>query len=146
MNYKVLVGKYAEQQYGEKAKFGAVIITTKESKPILPDTIFAKAKQPATFPGGEEALKKYLAVNLRYPAAALKNKTEGTVQVQVILDTTGAVKRAIARQHPGDGLMEEAARLLQEGPAWIPARQNGRLVAYSILVPVAFKLDTASYY
>lgn len=146
LSWRVLVGKTAEEQYGEKAKFGVVIINTKRSESALPDTIFGKATQPAIFPGGEEGLKKYLAENLRYPAAARKNKTEGTVQVDVIVDSTGAVLRALARHYPGDGLMEEAARILREGPAWIPAKQNGRAVAYRIVVPVVFKLDPVSYF
>jgi|GEM_PF-1840790 len=47
--------------------------------------------EPAVFPGGIEALVKYIADNVKYPEKALKKGIEGKVYVQVVIDENGKV-------------------------------------------------------
>ena len=47
------------------------------------------ADKPA-FPGGEEALGKYISENLKYPEAAKANGVEGIVNVEFMVRPTAA--------------------------------------------------------
>lgn len=54
-------------------------------------TAYYKAEQMPVFPGGMEALSKFIATNLTYPAEAIENKVQGTVYVQFIVDKDGKI-------------------------------------------------------
>lgn len=65
------------------------------------------------YPGGKEALQRFLKTALRYPPAALQNKTEGSVRVEYSLNQKGKVVKATAVDGPKDGCREEAERLVK---------------------------------
>ncbi|MEO7308820.1 MAG: TonB family protein [Chitinophagaceae bacterium] len=154
----VLKGENATNLYGDKAKNGIIIIATKQSSvappislqkadPIQPDDnydrIFTKAEQPASFLGGEVGWRNYLMNNLIYPENAQVNGTQAAVKVQLTVNTDGSIRDAKALNSPGDGLAEEAVRLINKGPKWIPAKQNDRLVASRFLQTITFQLGEA---
>lgn len=146
-HYTVPTGSRAVKLYGEKAKYGAIVIDTQAYKEVdIYERVFAQSNNPAVFPGGDEGWKKYIAANLKYPELARKNKTEGTVRVHVQIDVNGKVKEAFAHNNLGDGLEKEATRLLMEGPDWKPAEYKGKKVAYALTVQVPFKLDATNYF
>lgn len=65
------------------------------------------------YPGGKTALQAFLRANIRYPEAAKKNKTEGTVKVKYSLNQRGKVMQAVAISGPQDGCREEAERVVK---------------------------------
>lgn len=97
---------------------------------------------PAEFPGGEEAMKKFIADNLKYPEEAAKAKVEGTVLVGVTFDAKGhRIMVGIANNPTGNAaLAQEAYRVVNSMPEFKPATRNGEPVGYSITIPVSFKL------
>ena len=97
---------------------------------------------PAEFPGGEEAMKKFIADNLKYPEEAAKAKVEGTVLVGVTFDAKGhRIMVGIANNPTGNAaLAQEAYRVVNSMPEFKPATRNGEPVGYSITIPVTFKL------
>lgn len=105
------------------------------------DTVFVKVEMPAEFPGGIDAWRRYLERNLQYPDAAVSDETQGVVRVQFVIDTEGNVSDVVALNDPGNGLAEEAIRIIARGPKWIPAEQNNRKVKYRHSQPIIFRLD-----
>lgn len=72
-----------------------------------------KSIQPPNYPGGRKALDEFVRVNLMYPDAALKSKTEGSVIVDYDVDIFGKVISAKVRQGIGNGCDDEALRIVR---------------------------------
>ncbi len=105
------------------------------------DKVFTKVENPAEFPGGQGEWTRYLQKNLRYPDGAIDNGTQGVVRVQFIVDREGNISEVQPLNDPGDGLAEEAVRIIKKGPKWKPAEQNGRKVIYRHIQAVTFRLE-----
>ena len=60
------------------------------SKPSK-EPIFEQVEQPPIFPGGESAMKAYLAANIQYPQEAFEKKIEGRVVVGVVVKKDGLI-------------------------------------------------------
>jgi TonB family C-terminal domain len=105
------------------------------------DKVFTKVENPAEFPGGPDAWRRYLERNLQYPDDAQENGTQGVVKVQFIVDKEGNISEVQALNDPGDGLAEEAVRIIKRGPKWTPAEQNGRKVIYRHIQAITFRLE-----
>lgn len=158
-------GESAIEKFGEKGKNGVIKITTKKTgKEIAeaaiieaidklqevtvvgyktePNVVFTKAETPATFPGGSNGWMSYLKDQLRYPEAAQKTGTQGTIRVQITIEKDGSLSEVKALDNPGGGLAEEAVRVLKQGPKWNPAEQNGGKVANRLIQSITFKLGT----
>ncbi len=123
-------------------KPAAAADTTPLKEPhITKQEIFTFVEQPPTFPGGDEALNKYLASNIRYPKAARDKKIGGTVFVSFVVADDGRVlfvKTVGAKK--GGGLEEEAMRVVKKMPKWTPGKQNGRNVNVQFNLPIRFTL------
>ncbi|MEL6355510.1 MAG: TonB family protein, partial [Bacteroidota bacterium] len=65
------------------------------------------------YPGGTQALQKFLREHLRYPKQALAQGVEGTVKVEYSINQAGKVIKAKATEGPKDGCREEAVRLVK---------------------------------
>ncbi|MCU0334380.1 MAG: TonB family protein [Chitinophagaceae bacterium] len=105
------------------------------------DKVFTKVENPAEFPGGPDAWRRFLERNLQYPEAAQESGTQGVVRVQFIVDKEGNISEVQALNDPGDGLAEEAVRIIKKGPKWTPAEQNGRKVIYRHIQAITFRLE-----
>jgi protein TonB len=105
------------------------------------DKVFTKVENPAEFPGGPDAWRRYLERNLQYPDNAQENGTQGVVRVQFIVDKEGNISEVQALNDPGDNLAEEAVRIIKKGPKWTPAEQNGRKVIYRHIQAITFRLE-----
>ena len=92
------------------------------------------------FPDGN--VQQYIAWNLHYPEKALKNKVEGKVFVQFVIDTTGKVVEPKVIKSVSPELDAEALRVVSGMPAWKPGMQRGKPVRVSFTLPVIFKLPT----
>ncbi|MCB0534652.1 MAG: energy transducer TonB [Lewinellaceae bacterium] len=69
--------------------------------------------QQPEYPGGPKELTKFIYQNLRYPAAAVAAKIEGTVYIEYDIDYKGNVVDTRVLQGLGHGCDEEAARVLR---------------------------------
>lgn len=114
-----------------------------EAPPPPPkEQIFTFVENPPTFPGGEEALQKYLRKNVRYPHMASENGISGTVFVTFVVDSEGKIKDVkTVGAKKGGGLEEEAVRVVKGMPDWKPGKQNGRNVSVQFNLPIRFTLQ-----
>lgn len=65
------------------------------------------------YPGGNEALKKFISRHLKYPKEALDKKIEGSVHLSYSVDDNGNVTHASIEKGLGYGCDEEALRLVR---------------------------------
>lgn len=92
------------------------------------------------FPGGEAAMRKYLADNLVYPMQARRDEVSGTVHVSFVVNTDGAVVDVKLVRGVGSGCSEEALRVVRAMPKWKSGRHNGHSVRVKMTIPVKFVL------
>ncbi|RPE12311.1 TonB family protein [Chitinophaga lutea] len=104
--------------------------------------VFTFVEQPPRYPGGEEALFRYLNQSIKYPPMATEKGISGTVFVSFIVKNNGAIMDVRTVGTPkGGGLEEEAIRVVQAMGNWIPGKQNGRNVAVMFNLPIRFVLE-----
>jgi TonB family protein len=121
--------------------------TAPRAKPIIKrpkkedNEIYESAEHMPTYPGGVDALKKFIDEHMHYPQEALADGVEGIVQVSFIVEKDGSTTdfEVLDEHHPA--LEAEAVRILQQMPKWNPAKQNGVKVRVEYVVPVKFNLS-----
>lgn len=98
--------------------------------------------EKAEFPGGEEALQRFIAENISYPSMALENDQQGTVNVMFVVDKSGKVKNIqILGSKKGFGLEDEAIRVIKATSGkWKPAKQRDKPVNMRFRIPVKFQI------
>jgi len=107
------------------------------------DKEFKTVQIQAQFPGGPEAWQKYLQRNLRAEVASDNGAPPGnyTVLVSFLVDKEGNISEVKAENNPGYGTSDEAVRVIQRGPKWKPAVQNGRNVIYRQKQSITFSIS-----
>lgn len=104
------------------------IVTDKKGS--APPTYNTQSKIPsssrvAQYPGGFEALIKYLEKNVKYPEEARINGEQGQVVVQFWVEETGEIKDVTILKGISPSLDKETIRLIYSMPKWIPAEKAG---------------------
>jgi len=118
---------------------------------VDPSHVYEMAEVMPRFAGCEQAVKdsidctftkvvSYIKTNLKYPEEALKNKVQGQVVAEFIVDRTGKVTEPVIKQGIGSGCDEETLRLLKAMPAWSPGMQDGQPVSVRMKLPVVFQM------
>lgn len=107
------------------------------------NTVHSFVEEQAEFPGGQAALKEYIATNLVYPERAKKQGIEGKSYVQFIVSSQGKISNVrIARGVPDCPECDaEAKRLIKSMPDWIPGKVGGKPVHSDYNLPISFKLN-----
>lgn len=94
-----------------------------------------------TFNGGDaDAFVKYVQSNLKYPESALENNESGKVTVNFVVDANGKIQNAKVVKGVSEALDAEALRVIQNAPAWTPAKQGGKNVPVTYSIPVTFAI------
>lgn len=142
---RVLKDATAIARYGEAAKNGVVEVITKKAaeamkavevpegrKKLTGVKLFTQVEQLPAFPGGQSAWAKYLERNMRRDLPAKNGGPPGTytVTVSFVVAADGGISNVTAQNNPGYKTVEEAIRLINSGPRWKPALQNGVAVPY----------------
>ena len=104
------------------------------------DEVFKVVEVDPEFPGGEEALYKYLAENIKYPLMAKNNKVEGRVFITFVIEKDGNVSNAKVLRSVNEELDAEALRVINAMPKWKPGMQRGVPVRVQYNIPITFKL------
>ena len=104
-------------------------------------TIVDFPQQMAEFPGGNEAMYKYLGEHMSYPRMAKEASIQGKVFVQFVVWKDGTIGQVKILKGIGGGCDEEAVRVVKSMPKWAPAQQAGQKVSSRFMLPVVFRLD-----
>lgn len=97
-------------------------------------------KQP-TFQGGMSAFYTYLQKSLKYPIEAQKNNVQGRVYMSFVVEKDGSLTHVNVERSLGSGTDEEAIRVLEESPKWIPGSVNQQPVRVKYNIPISFNLE-----
>lgn len=90
--------------------------------------------------GGLSAFYSYVAENLRYPEQAKRNNISGRVYLRFVVEKDGSITDVVILKGIGGGCDEEAKKVIQNAPKWIPGRQRGNPVRVYMSVPITFTL------
>ena len=121
------------------------------------------------YPGGDEALYRYISKNIRYPKSARSQRVQGKLFISFVVDKTGKVtdiqadegkykqnvmseivvvgyqKAEKEADKPANKDLEpiitEAKYVIGELAQFTPGKKDGRNVAVKITIPITFKLD-----
>jgi protein TonB len=98
---------------------------------------FIVQERSPEFPGGAEALKKFLSRNLLSPENLEKGEMK-TVRIRFRVDKDGGVNGFDIMTSAGEDFDDEVVRVCRKMPRWIPALQNGVNVPVNYILPVTF--------
>ncbi|MCC8426890.1 TonB family protein [Mucilaginibacter sp. UR6-11] len=113
--------------------------------PIVNETaggekIYSIVEKQPQFPGGLEALGKFLGGNVRYPKEDRENGVSGKVICTFVVETDGTLSDVRAVRGPSETMKKEAVRVMLTSPKWTPGTQNGAPVRVSYTLPIQFTL------
>ncbi|UZD23666.1 energy transducer TonB [Algoriphagus halophytocola] len=89
---------------------------------------------------GMDGLVSYIGDNLIYPEDARKKGVEGVVVVSFVVQKEGDITDVKILRGIGTGCDEEAMRVVQGMPNWIPGEKDGSKVNTKMSLPIKFKL------
>ena len=167
---EVLKDKASTEIYGEEGKNGVILITTKNAAreavtatwtpssstdtsddiistegDIETETVDSKvydvAEKLPEYPGGMEAMMKFLSENVHYPEEAYKSGVQGRVLVNFIIEKDGSISNVHVIKKVNDNLDAEAVRVVSAMPKWTPGMQEGKVVRVKYTLPITFRLN-----
>ena len=103
--------------------------------------IHTVVEQPAQFPGGEAALLAYVAKNIKYPAIAVEQEIQGTVQLRFVVEANGSIGDVQVVKSLESHCDKEAVRVVKSLPRFIPGKQQGRPVRVWFNLPVRYSIQ-----
>jgi TonB family protein len=92
------------------------------------------------FPGGQEAMFRFIGENTTYPDQAKDKGIQGIVHVRFVIDTDGSVVDVEIVRGVHESLDAEALRVMSLMPRWKPATQRGKPVRVTQALPFKFEL------
>jgi hypothetical protein len=159
----------AKKVYGEKGRYGATIVETKQATPQKEEAVFDICEQMPSFPGGDGKLMEFIARNIKYPEVATDNGVQGRVLVKFIVEKDGSLSNLKVLENPKtsgvnmvvitaympdkeredaeghnagvQALRDEALRVVKAMPKWTPGKQNGNVVRCNYVIPVTYRLQ-----
>ncbi len=123
----------------EKKDDGSEMKTKSTNIEVSSEPVTAVEVMPR-YPGGEAEMMKFLAMNLRYPEAAMKSGKSGRVVVRFVVSKTGKVENPEIMRGISPELDAEALRVVGTLPDFIPGQSDGKPVACHYALPISFSL------
>lgn len=130
---------------GTDDKHGIDIAELREHKQIVQEKPveekpFYTVEQMPSFPGGEAAMNKFIADNLKYPVVAQESGIQGRVTIRFVVTKTGDISEVTVVRGIDPSCDREALRVVKAMPKWVPGKQNGLNVPVFFTLPIVFKL------
>lgn len=98
------------------------------------DSITKEITKPE-YPGGLDALNKYLAKSIDYKNTGAVN---GTVYVQFVIDENGKINSPVITVGINEKVNAEVIRSINRMPKWKPAQINNKNINVQISMPIYF--------
>lgn len=112
-----------------------------EPKEYESNNIYMSVDEEAQYPGGDEALFKFVYSNIKYPKMAVKQKIEGRVIVSFVIEKDGSIGLTKITAGKHELLDKEAIRVVGKIPCkFKPAQKNGKVVRSWFNLPIYFNL------
>ena len=145
-NYKSMMMLSPEAslaKYGDKGKYGAIIINTRSTADDSPidyteDALFMKSEVMPEFPGGEKALSDWVSKKLVYPEELKVKNLHGLVMINFVVNSNGKPVKAKVIKALDPQLDGLALNIIGQLPDWKPGSNNGKPVNVSYTIPFRF--------
>ena len=95
-------------------------------------------EEPAVFPGD---VNKWLSEHIKYPFICQERGIQGRVIVSFVVGKDGSITDVQVVRSPNEQLSNEAIRVVNMMPKWIPARQGNKPARSRFNLPVLFRLN-----
>ena len=118
-------------------------MTAQAQKTVVSQTnqkVYESVEQMPEYPGGMQAMVEFLQTNMKYPEDAAKQKVEGRVMVQFVVETDGSISDVHVARQVFPSLDAEAVRVVQVMPKWTPGKEKGRVVRVKYNLPIVFRM------
>ena len=113
--------------------------TSADSSAVKEDkTVYLNSDVPPEFPGGNDAMKQWLTENVKYPAAAKKDKIIGLAEVSAIVEKDGSLTDVKVKRDIGGGCGAEAVRAVKQMPTWVPGQIKNENKRVKVTIKVFF--------
>lgn len=106
---------------------------------VEPEIVIAPDEMPE-FPGGQEALGKFLKLNLNYPAIARDAGVSGSVWITFVVNKKGEIEDIKIAKSVSPACDREAERVVRAMPKWKPGLQRGVPVKVQYYLPIKYTL------
>lgn len=119
------------------------LMTANAQKTVVSQTnqkVFDTVDQMPEYPGGMQAMIEFLQANMKYPEDAAKQKVEGRVMVQFVVETDGSISDVHVAKQVFPSLDAEAIRVVQAMPRWTPGKDKGKVVRVKYNLPIVFRM------
>ena len=116
-------------------------IETPNIEPSTTDTtVFEFPEKMPEFVGGVDSLMSYLSDHVSYPELAKKKEVQGKVYVSFVVNKDGSISQSKLIKGIGAGCDEEALRVIQNMPKWLPGENRDEKVRVRYRIPIKFVL------
>ena len=134
--------KAAFKTFGIKTKNGLINILTKNETQLI-DKVFTQVEMEAKFPGGEYEWGSFLRKNLNANIASDEGFKPGTYKFvfKFIVAEDGSLSDFSTENYSDSKTAKHCIEVLKNGPKWIPAKQNGHIVAAYRKQPITFVIS-----
>ena len=101
--------------------------------------IFIDPEILPSFPGGDHALYAYISSNLKFPTC-FREENLGTVYISFVIEKDGNLTGIKIIRGIGVGFDEEAIRLIEQMPNWVPGSYKGTFARVRYNLPIVFEI------
>ncbi|MFI5193034.1 MAG: energy transducer TonB [Chitinophagales bacterium] len=126
-----------EADHSSAGPSGTLVNPLKDSVNTTPK-ILDRAEVMPEFPGGAEALKRFLLKNLRMPETGIEAGSQVLVIAKFVVGPDGKVSGIETIVSGGDAFDGEVKRVIHRMPDWKPGMQRHQKVAVYFNLPVYF--------
>ena len=111
--------------------------TIKQKYPIV-----GIPEQEPEYPGGMQKCYEFLRENTEYPPAAYEARIQGTTQIRFVIKKDGEVDSVTVLRSSGSKVLDnEAVRVIESMPKWIPGKIAGKPVVSYYNLPIRFQIE-----
>lgn len=112
-----------------------------EEEIVEEEMVFVVVESMPEFPGGDVARIAYLNKNMDYPIQARESGIQGRVFVTFVVEKDGSITGVRVLRGIGGGCDEEAIKVIQNMPRWLPGKQRNVPVRVQFNMPINFILQ-----
>lgn len=111
--------------------------TTKENK----EKVYEKCEVLPEYPGGIQAMMKFIGENQKYPEEAVKRGEQGRVVVSFVVEKDGSLTDIEVTKHATPTLDAAAVETVKKMPKWKPGTHKGKKVRVQFALPISYKIN-----
>lgn len=112
-----------------------------DSLKVEEESIYDFAEVEPSFPGGTEAMIKWIQANVVYPQSAMDKNEQGMVFVKFVVNRDGSIEQVSIRKGVSEALDKEAMRVVKSMQNWTPGVEDGKPVRVNFTIPISFRLS-----